>query len=230
MSGWTASPRCRVRPPSRRPLPVPAVVVALAAADDPAAASVNRVKARSRWRLRVSSEVAARVRPADLADAPVQPGAAPGSAAAAAGNTPGGLPPPARGAGGGGGFGGGPFVPGADAAYVVGSDGFLHALNVQNGVDLMPPTLFVPANTRAAGLLIATVPDGGSVAYAATTHGCGSQPDGVWAMELGVGQEGCRRVSTEGRDDCRQRRTDAGARRHASTSPRRLARLRCRTS
>jgi len=114
------------------------------------------------------------------------PGAAPGSAAAAAGNTPGGLPPGARGAGGGGGFGGGPFVPGNDAAYVVGSDGFLHALNVQNGVDLMPPTLFVPANTRAAGLLIANLPDnGGAVAYAATTNGCGSQPDGVWAMELG---------------------------------------------
>jgi outer membrane protein assembly factor BamB len=112
------------------------------------------------------------------------PGAVPGSAAAAAGNTPGGLPPGARGAGGGG-FGGGPFVPGNDAAYVVGSDGFLHALNVQNGVDLMPPTLFVPANTRAAGLLIATMADG-AVAYAATTHGCGSQPDGVWAMELGA--------------------------------------------
>ena len=113
------------------------------------------------------------------------PGAAPGSAAAAAGNTPGGLPPGARGAGGGGGgFGGGPFVPGNDAAYVVGSDGFLHALNVQNGVDLMPPTLFVPANTRAAGLLIANAPDG-AVAYAATTRGCGSQPDGVWAMQLG---------------------------------------------
>src|SRR3954470_3098683 len=111
------------------------------------------------------------------------PGAVPGSAAAAAGNTPGGPPPAARGAG--AGFGGGPFVPGADAAYVVGSDGFLHALNVQNGVDLMPPTLFVPANTRAAGLLIANVPDGSSVAYAATTHGCGSQPDAVWAMELG---------------------------------------------
>jgi len=112
------------------------------------------------------------------------PGAVPGSAAAAAGNTPGGPPPAARGAG--AGFGGGPFVPGADAAYVVGSDGFLHALNVQNGVDLMPPTLFVPANTRAAGLLIANVPDGSSVAYAATTHGCGSQPDAVWAMELGT--------------------------------------------
>ena len=114
------------------------------------------------------------------------PGTAPGSAAAAAGNTPGGLPPGARGGGGGGGFGGGPFVPGNDAAYVVGSDGFLHALNVQNGVDLMPPTLFVPANTHAAGLLVANLPDnGGAVAYAATTNGCGSQPDGVWAIELG---------------------------------------------
>jgi outer membrane protein assembly factor BamB len=117
------------------------------------------------------------------------PGAVPGSAAAAAGNTPGGPPPAARGAAGAGGFGGGPFVPGTDAAYVVGSDGFLHALNVQNGVDLMPPTLFVPANTRAAGLLIANTPDGGSVAYAATTHGCGSQPDGVWGMELASGNK-----------------------------------------
>src|SRR3954471_19571948 len=52
------------------------------------------------------------------------PAGAPGSAAAVAGNAPGGLPPAARGAGGGGGFGG-PFVPGSDAAYVVGSDGFL---------------------------------------------------------------------------------------------------------
>jgi len=110
-------------------------------------------------------------------------GAVPGSAAAAAGNTPGGLPPGARG---GGGFGGGPFVPGNDAAYVVGSDGFLHALNVQNGADLLPPTLFVPANTHVAGLLIANLGEAGSVAYAATTHGCGSQPDGVWAMELGT--------------------------------------------
>ncbi len=111
-------------------------------------------------------------------------GAAPGSAAAAAGNAPGGLPPGAR--AGGGGFGGGPFVPGNDAAYVVGSDGFLHALNVQNGVDLMPPTLFVPANTRVAGLLIANLGAGDTVAYVATTHGCGGQPDGVWAMELGA--------------------------------------------
>lgn len=110
------------------------------------------------------------------------PGVAPGSAAAAAGVTPGGLPGGAR-AGGGGGAGE-PFMPGGDAAYVVGSDGYLHALNVQNGWDSMAPTLFLPANTRATGLIIATLADGGAVAYAATTHGCGSQPDGVWAMDL----------------------------------------------
>ncbi len=124
-------------------------------------------------------------------------GAAPGSAAAAAGNVPGGLPPGAR-AGGGGGFGGGPFVPGNDAAYVVGSDGLLHALNVQNGADLMPATLFVPPNTRVAGLLIATMAEGGAVAYAATTHGCGAQPDAVWAMELGSEKKDVAAFQTQG--------------------------------
>ena len=97
-------------------------------------------------------------------------------------------PAAARGAGGGGGgFGGGPFVPGNDAAYVVGSDGFLHALNVQNGVDLHAADVVRSgehARRRTADRdRWATA---GSVAYAATTHGCGSQPDGVWAMELGA--------------------------------------------
>jgi outer membrane protein assembly factor BamB len=116
----------------------------------------------------------------------------PGSAAAAAGVTPGGLPGGARagGPGGGGGGGGaGAFVPGGDAAYVVGSDGYLHALNVQNGWDNMTPALFLPANTRATGLIVATAADGGAIAYAATTHGCGSQPDGVYAMDLGSPQK-----------------------------------------
>ncbi len=119
------------------------------------------------------------------------PGAAPGSAAAAAGVAPGGLPGGARagGPGGGGGGRGGPFVPGDDAAYVVGSDGYLHALNVQNGWENMTPVLFLPANTRATGLIVATSADGSAVAYAATTHGCGSQPDGVWALDLGSAQK-----------------------------------------
>ena len=127
---------------------------------------------------------------ANGAGAPGAPGAAgavPGSAAAAAGNQPGGLPGAARqgGPGGGGGGGrGGPFRPGDDAAYVVGSDGFLHALNIQNGWDNMTPALFVPSNTHVAGLIVATS-DEGAVAYAATTNRCGSQPDAVWAMDLG---------------------------------------------
>ena len=117
-------------------------------------------------------------------------GAVPGSAAAAAGNSPGGLPGGARqgGPGGGGGFGGGPFVPGQDAAYVVGTDGYLHALNVQNGWDNMTPALFLPANTHAAGLIVATSDDG-AIAYAATTRRCGSQPDAVWAMDLASPQK-----------------------------------------
>jgi hypothetical protein len=112
-------------------------------------------------------------------------GAEAGSAAAAAGNQPGGLPGGARqgGAGGAGAGRGGGFQPGGDAAYVVGSDGFLHALNVQNGWDNMTPALFIPPNTRAVGLIVASS-DGGAVAYAATTHRCGSQPDAVWAMDL----------------------------------------------
>ncbi|HMF61722.1 MAG TPA: PQQ-binding-like beta-propeller repeat protein, partial [Vicinamibacterales bacterium] len=120
------------------------------------------------------------------APAAVPPGTAPGSAAAAAGVVPGALPGGARGGGPGG---GGPFAPGGDAAYVVGSDGYLHALNVQNGWESMTPALFLPANTRATGLLIATSADGGAVAYAATTRGCSSQPDAVWAMDLASPQK-----------------------------------------
>jgi outer membrane protein assembly factor BamB len=71
----------------------------------------------------------------------------------------------------------------------VGSDGYLHALNVQNGWENMTPVLFLPANTRATGLIVATSADGSAVAYAATTHGCGSQPDGVWALDLGSAQK-----------------------------------------
>jgi hypothetical protein len=103
------------------------------------------------------------------------PGTVPGSAAAAAGAVPGGLPGGAR-AGGPGIFGGtAPFSPGADAAYAVGSDGYLHALNVSNGWDSMTPALFLPANTRDR-------PDRRDRRgrqrrrHAATTHGCGSQP------------------------------------------------------
>src|SRR5262249_14562910 len=112
-------------------------------------------------------------------------GTVPGSAAAAAGNQPGGLPGGARqgGPGGGGGFGGGPVGPGPGAGYGLGSGRYLPPVNVQNGWDNMTPALFLPSNTHPAGLIVATN-DEGAVAYAATTHRCGSQPDAVWAMDL----------------------------------------------
>ena len=71
---------------------------------------------------------------------------------------------------------------------MVGSDGYLHALNVQNGWDNMTPALFLPANTRVTGLIVAAS-DAGAVAYAATTRKCGSQPDAVWAMDLASPQK-----------------------------------------
>ena len=72
----------------------------------------------------------------------------------------------------------------------------------------------MPANTRAAGLLIANPPDGGSVAYAATTHGCGSQPDGVWAMELGADKKDVVAFQP------RARRLPAAAGRHSGATAR----------
>src|SRR5262249_40176217 len=57
------------------------------------------------------------------------------------------------------------------------------------GWDSMTPALFLPANTRASGLIVATGADGSAVAYATTTNGCGSQPDGVWAMDLASPQK-----------------------------------------
>ncbi|HMF93702.1 MAG TPA: PQQ-binding-like beta-propeller repeat protein [Vicinamibacterales bacterium] len=120
--------------------------------------------------------------PAPAVAPAANPAVVPGSAAAAANLAPGGLPGGARQGGPGG--AGAPFTPGADAAYVVGSDGYLHALNVSNGWDNMTPALFLPANTRAMGLVIATGTRGEATAYAVTTHGCGSQADAVWALDL----------------------------------------------
>ena len=45
--------------------------------------------------------------------------------------------------------------PGApDAAYAIGNDGYVRALNVQSGWDMFPPVQFLPANTRPAGAIV----------------------------------------------------------------------------
>jgi outer membrane protein assembly factor BamB len=75
-------------------------------------------------------------------------------------------------------------MPGApDAAYVIGSDGYIRALNIQSGWELFPPVQFLPANTRPAGPIVVNDDTSGFL-YTVTTHGCAYTPDAVWAIDL----------------------------------------------
>ena len=108
---------------------------------------------------------------------PATPGAAvPGSAAAAAQAGRAGGP-------GGGGGGRGQATGAPDAAYAIGNDGYVRALNVQSGWDMFPPVQFLPANTRPAGAIVVNDETTGFL-YAVTTHGCAYTPDAVWAVDL----------------------------------------------
>jgi outer membrane protein assembly factor BamB len=101
------------------------------------------------------------------AQAPAPPPAAPPAADAQG-----------RGAGRGagvGGLGGGP----TENVYVLGSDGFVRALNAHNGAERYPAVQFLPANARPSGLIFV---DG--VLYTATSNECGAVPNGVYAMDL----------------------------------------------
>jgi outer membrane protein assembly factor BamB len=100
--------------------------------------------------------------------------AVPGSAAAAVQG--------GRAAGPGGGRGG-PPTGAPDAAYVIGSDGFVRALNVQNGWELAPPVQFLPANARPVSPIVINDETTGFL-YVATTQGCAYTPDAVWAIDL----------------------------------------------
>ena len=107
---------------------------------------------------------------------PATPGAAaPGSAAAAA--------QAGRAGGPGGGGGRGQATGAPDAAYAIGNDGYVRALNVQSGWDMFPPVQFLPANTRPAGAIVVNDETTGFL-YAVTTHGCAYTPDAVWAVDL----------------------------------------------
>ena len=107
---------------------------------------------------------------------PATPGAAvPGSAAAAA--------QAGRAGGPGGGGGRGQATGAPDAAYAIGNDGYVRALNVQSGWDVFPPVQFLPANTRPAGAIVVNDETTGFL-YTVTTHGCAYTPDAVWAVDL----------------------------------------------
>jgi hypothetical protein len=111
---------------------------------------------------------------------------------AAPGGAPGQPGQPARaGGGGGGGRGGAPQVMGlTDAFYAMGSDGFVHALNVSNGADLFPPVKFLPENSKPSALLLvqqdfdANGAAEAAMLYTSTSGGCGATPNGVWAIDL----------------------------------------------
>jgi len=67
--------------------------------------------------------------------------------------------------------------------YVLPSDGMLHTLNVMNGSDAEPPVLFLPPHANARGLIVVD-----TLAYVATSRGCGAAPNAVWALDLGTHQ------------------------------------------
>jgi outer membrane protein assembly factor BamB len=64
-------------------------------------------------------------------------------------------------------------------AYVIASDGKLHALNVIDGEDRFPPTQFVPPFSKNWSL---NIRDG--VLYTTTSQGCNGAKSAVWAMDL----------------------------------------------
>ena len=71
---------------------------------------------------------------------------------------------------------------GVDPLYVMGSDGLLRTLRVSDGAMTEPMVPFLPPSARPSSL---TFIEG--VVYTSTSHGCGSAPNGVWALDLTAG-------------------------------------------
>lgn len=64
-------------------------------------------------------------------------------------------------------------------AYILASDGKLHALNLANGEDRMPPAQFTPAFAKPWSLNLVN-----DVLYTATSQGCNANRSTVYAMDL----------------------------------------------
>jgi len=63
--------------------------------------------------------------------------------------------------------------------YAISSDGKLHALDIHNGEDKIPPTQFVPPFSKNWSLGLS-----GNVLYTTTSQGCNGAKSGVYAMDL----------------------------------------------
>ena len=105
--------------------------------------------------------------PGGLTAAPTMPVAARGGAAARGAPTPG-----QRGSA---------FIGGPASVYAISSDGRLHRLNTSTGDDMTQPVSVIPANARAASLIMVD-----NVIYTVTSQECSGAPDAVWAIDLSV--------------------------------------------
>ena len=81
-------------------------------------------------------------------------------------------------AGGGGRAGVGGGRAGGGGAFTIASDGVVHVLGDQSGIEVQQPTPFLPANAKAAGFIGV-----GGVLYAATSEGCAGVPNAIWALD-----------------------------------------------
>jgi PQQ-like domain len=77
--------------------------------------------------------------------------------------------------------------------YAISSGGRVHALNPQDGTDMVPAIEFLPPGAKAVGSILLD-----SVLYAATTNNCGGAPNGVWAIELANGANTVNHWETKG--------------------------------
>jgi hypothetical protein len=77
-------------------------------------------------------------------------------------------------------------LPITNAVWAISSGGMVHALNPHIGSDLRAPVRIVPTGAKVVGSILVD-----NILYAATSDGCGSAPNGVWALD--VSSEGASR-------------------------------------
>ncbi len=67
---------------------------------------------------------------------------------------------------------------GPNFVFAVPADGIVRALNPHTGDAAAAPAIFLPPNANTKGLMWAN-----GMVYAATTDGCGTAPEAIWAMD-----------------------------------------------
>ncbi|HKV47123.1 MAG TPA: hypothetical protein VJN69_03455 [Candidatus Acidoferrales bacterium] len=67
---------------------------------------------------------------------------------------------------------------GGGLRYALSDDGFLHGLTPNDGLDGQQPMPFLPAGSQASDLIMVN-----GIVYAATTNGCGSPANGLYAIK-----------------------------------------------